>query len=72
MYALNYQTDRKPHASNRMPPRRKMRQMQAKIYELQQLAAERKADLVEKDKDLDFVNGILAKTVKQLQRSIRK
>ena len=62
-----------------MSPRRqreaKMRQMQTKIYELQQLAAERKADLVEKDKDLDFVNGILAKTVKQLQRaekSIRK
>ncbi len=63
------------HASNRMPPRRKMRQMQTKIYELQQLAVERKADLVEKDKDLDFVNGILAKTVKKLQRaekSIRK
>jgi hypothetical protein len=45
------------------------------IYQLQQLAADRKADLVEKDKDLEFVNGILAKTVKQLRRaekSIRK
>jgi hypothetical protein len=53
----------------------KMRHMQMEIYQLQQLAADRKADLVEKDKDLEFVNGILAKTVKQLRRaekSIRK
>ena len=53
----------------------KMRHMQMEIYQLQQIAADRKADLVEKDKDLEFVNGILAKTVKQLRRaekSIRK
>ena len=53
----------------------KMRHMQMEIYQLQQLAADRKADLVEKDKDLEFVNGILANTVKQLRRaekSIRK